>query len=328
MESMRTLAIVAAVAVLPASHLAQAQSAWRPGKNVEIVIPVAKGGGTDVTGRLVQSMFAREKLVATGTRAVNKPGGGGVETWDYLRGRAGDGHFLAISTPPLLTNRITGADTLDYADFTPITTLYSEYVLVAVAADSPIKSGHDLAERFRKDSAGVSMAVAPALGSHNHIAPALIARAAGGDATKPRVEVLATGRAAAAAAIDGRADIVASTIGTLLKDVQAGRLRPLGITAPRRLGGPLANVPTWREQGIDVVVPAWRGIVGPPKMTPAQVAYWEGVFLQLSLNADWLEELRNQWWEGSYMSSAETRKFLEEQYALMKDALTVLKLAK
>ena len=324
---MRELAIVAAAIVL-FSQGAQAQPAWKPEKNVEIVIPVAQGGGTDATGRLVQKMFERESLVAAGSTAVNKPGGGGVETWDYLRGRAGDGHALAISTPPLLTNRITGADTLDYADFTPITTLYREYVLIAVGANSPIKTGRDLAERFRKDSSAVTMAVAPALGSHNHIAPALIARAAGGDATRPRVEVFPTGRAAAAAAIGGQADIVASTIGTLLKDVQAGRLRPLGITAPRRLGGPLAGVPTWREQGFDVVVPAWRGIVGPPKMTPAQVAYWEGVFLQLSLNADWLEELQSRWWEGGYMNSAETRKFLQDQYALMKDALTVLRLAK
>jgi putative tricarboxylic transport membrane protein len=324
---MTRLTWMALPGLLSVSLAAQAQ-AWQPERNVEIVIPVARGGGTDDTGQLLQKMLRELRLVATGTVATNKPGGGGVEAWEHLRGRAGDGHLLSISTPPWLTNRITGHDKLDYAQFTPITTLYREYVLIAVGAASPIKSGRDLAARFRTDASAVTIAFAPSLGSHNHIAPALVARAAGADPTAPKLKIVRTGAEVAAAADEGGAVVVAATAGTLLKYVQAGQLRPLGIAAPERLGGPLAAIPTWREQKLDVVIPAWRGIAGPPGMTPAQVRYWEDVFLKLSLDHGWLEELRSRWWEGTYMSSAETRQFLDGQYALMKNALTELRLAK
>jgi putative tricarboxylic transport membrane protein len=320
-------AILGGVAILAWQGAAAQNAGWKPDR-VEFVVSVAPGGGTDQTARLLQEMLRKTRLVTVNTAVVNMPAGGGDETWTYLRQHAGDGRYLAISTPPLLTNRMTGAGGPAYTDFTPITNLYNEYVLVAVRADSPIRSGRDLAERFRKDASSVSIAVAPALGSHNHIAPALVARAAGGDPKKLRVEVFKTGTEAAAAAIDSRVDIVSSTVGTLLPEIRSGKLRPLGITAPRRLGGPLAAMPTWKEQGFDVVLPAWRGVLGPPGMTPAQLAYWEDVFLKLSLDADWLEALTTRWWDGGYLSSSETRRFLEGQDALLRGALTALGLAK
>jgi putative tricarboxylic transport membrane protein len=319
-----SIALAVLLLIAPTAY----SQAWQPERKVEIVIPVARGGGTDATGLLVQRMLGELKLVAPGAVATNKPGGGGVEAWEYLLGRRGDGHHLAISTPPWLTNRITGSDSLDYSQFTPITTLYREYVLIAVGADSPIRSGRDLAARFKRDAAGVTIAFAPSLGSHNHIALALVARAAGADPMGPKAQVVNTAAEIAAAATEGRADIVAATAGSLLKYVQAGQLRVLGITAPARLGGPFAKVPTWREQGLDVVTPAWRGIAGPPGMTAAQIRYWEDVFLKLSLDEAWLTELSRRWWDGTYMNSAETRQFLDQQYGLMKDALTLLRLAK
>jgi putative tricarboxylic transport membrane protein len=271
----------------------------------------------------LHGLFDRLGLVAASS-VVNKPGGGGAEAWAYLERQAGSGLYLAISTPQLLTNRITGMDPLTYTDFTPVTNLYNEYVLVAARADSPLRTGRDLAARFSQASPPVSIGVAPSLGSHNHIAPALVARKAGGDPRRLRVEVFKTGTEAAAAAIDGRVDIVSATAGTLLTLVQAGKLRPLGVSAPKRLGGPLAAVPTWREQGVDVVLPSWRGVVGPRGMSPAQIAYWDDVFLRLSFNDQWLEEMRKQWWEGTNLNSVETRRFLADQYEVLKSALTEL----
>jgi len=324
--SKTAIAWMSGSAMLLAAQAGFAQSAaWKPERNVEIISSVAQGGGTDATARLVQRMFREQRLVASPISVVNKPAGGGAETWAYLGSHAGDGHYLAISTPPLL---LIGAGTPGFADFTPITILFSEYVLVAVRADSPIRSGRDFAERLKRDASSLSLAIAPALGSHNHLAPALIAKTAGGEANRMRVEVFATGTAAADAVIAGRVDVVSATAGTLLSRIQGGQLRPLGMAAPRRLGGPFANVPTWKEQGVDVVLPTWRGVIGPRGMTAEQVKYWEDVFLKLSFNDRWLEELRKQWWDGTYMSSSETRKFLDQQLVLLKGALTELGLAR
>jgi putative tricarboxylic transport membrane protein len=273
-------------------------------------------------------MLEKHGLLTVASSVVNKAGGGGEETWTYLRGFAGDGHYLAVSTPPLLTNRITGASATSYTDLTPITSLFNEYVLIAVRADSPFKTGGDLAARLRQDPSSVSIAFSNVPGNHNHVAPALIAKVAGGDARKLRFEVFDTGEKAAAAVVDGRMDAVSATAGTILQSARAGKLRLLGLAAPKRLGGALATTPTWKEQGVDVVVATWRGIVGPRGMTPAQVAYWESVFLKLSFNDEWLAELSERGWDGTYLSSAETRRFLEEQHMLLEGMLRELGLAR
>ena len=77
------------------------------------------------------------------------------------------------------------------------------------------------------------------------------------------------------AVIGGHIDIVAATPSTVLAQVQSGRLRVLGITAPQRVPGLFAQYPTWREQGIDSIASFWHAVVGPAGMTPAQVQYWE-----------------------------------------------------
>jgi putative tricarboxylic transport membrane protein len=325
----RQVAIAAAIAALLGCQEALAQAvAWKPAKSVEIISPVARGGGTDATARTIQRMLEKYGLLEVASSVVNKAGGGGEETWTYLGRFAGDGHYLAISTPPLLTNRITGASATSYTDVTPITNLFSEYVLIAVRADSPFMTGGDLAARLRRGASSVSIAFSNVPGNHNHVAPALVAKAVGGDAAKLRFEVFETGEKAAAAVLDGRMDAVSATAGTILKSARGGKLRLLGLTAPKRLGGALAGVPTWKEQGVDVVVATWRGVVGPRGMTPAQVAYWESVFLKLSFNDEWLAELSERGWDGTYLSSAETRRFLREQYTLMEGMLRELGLTR
>ena len=323
------VAIAAATASLLAWHEVPAQTAaWKPTRGVEIISPVARGGGTDATARAIQRMFEKHRLLEVASSVVNKAGGGGEETWTYLGRFAGDGHYLAISTPPLLTNRITGASATGYTDVTPITNLFNEYVLIAVRADSPFKTGGDFAARLRQDASAVSIAFSNVPGNHNHVAPALVAKAAGGEVEKLRFEVFDTGEKAAAAVLEGRMDAVSATAGTILKSASGGKLRLLGLTAPKRLGGALAGVPTWKEQGVDVVVATWRGVVGPRGMTPAQIAYWESVFLKLSFNDEWLAELNERGWDGTYLSSVETRRFLREQYTLMEGMLRELGLAR
>jgi putative tricarboxylic transport membrane protein len=315
------------VAVTCAWSAAHAQS-WKPEKNVEIVASAAPGGGNDATARLIQKLFQEQRLISTTSSVVNKPGGGGAIAWSYLNQHPGDGHYLSIAVPTLLTNRITGTNALTYTDLTPLANLFSEYILLAVRADSPVQNARDLAERMRKDASSLSIGIATALGNHNHIAAALIARAAGGDARKLRVVVYDAGSKATLAVMGGHVDIVSATASNVLPQLQSGKLRLLGVTAPRRMTGPLAEVPTFREQGTDVVFSSWRAIAGPRGMTPAQVAYWEEVFLRLSTNAEWLEDLRRQSWDSTYMNSVDTRKYLESQNGVMRAALEDAGLAK
>jgi putative tricarboxylic transport membrane protein len=102
----------------------------------------------------------------------------------------------------------------------------------------------------------------------------------------------------------------------------------VGITAPQRVSGAFAEVPTMREQGSDVVMSGWRGVVAPKGVTPAQVAYWEGVFAALGKTDEWKQELEKNFWHGSQLSARESREYLDKQYAEFRQILTELGMAK
>ena len=110
--------------------------------------------------------------------------------------------------------------------------------------------------------------------------------------------------------------------------LQSGRLRVVGVSADKRLPGTLANVPTWKEQGVNLVYGGWRSIVGPKGLTAAQVAFWEGALRKASQSAEWKSELERNYWSDDFVTSAQFRKDLDKDYADMKAVLTELGLAK
>ena len=175
-----TLPAIATAAAVFFSGCACAQS-WSPQKNVEIVVGSAPGGSNDKTGRTVEKILSEKKLVPGTITVNNKPGGGGNISLTYVSQKTGDAHFLAVATPSLLTNHIVGQGSLNYTDFTPIASLFNDYIVFAVNPDSPIKNGRDLVERLKKDPKSISIGFATALGSHNHIGAGLLMKAIGGE---------------------------------------------------------------------------------------------------------------------------------------------------
>jgi putative tricarboxylic transport membrane protein len=314
------------VVLLLAAHAGPAPADWRPTRNVEIVASAAPGGGNDLAAQLIRQVLLSEHLV--GSAVVVRKRGREVAALSYVNQHAGSGHYLAVMTPALLTNRLMGDDPQAYADVTPIAMLTGEYIVVAVRADSPIANGGELAARLRENAASISFGFGTAAGNLNHATVALLVRAAGGDASRIHVRVYDAGTKALAAAASGEVDAVVATAGSLLVQSQTMKMRVLGMTAPRRLGGPLAGVPTWKEQGLDVVLSSWRGVAGPRGMTPEQVAYWEDAFLKLVFTGEWLSELGKRSWENAYLNSGETRRFLDAQFSVLRSAFKDLGLLK
>jgi putative tricarboxylic transport membrane protein len=110
--------------------------------------------------------------------------------------------------------------------------------------------------------------------------------------------------------------------------VQSGKLRVVGVSAPKRLPGVYAEVPTWQEQGVNLVYGGWRSIMGPKGISAAQVAYWEGVLRKASQSPEWKAQLQRNYWSDDFVTSAQFRKDLEKDYADMKAVLVDLGLAK
>jgi len=323
MRIRNTLAACALVLLTAPVH-----AQWKPERNVEIVVPSAPGGSNDKTARSVERIIHDKRLMAATLTVVNKPGGGNAMTMNYLNQHSGDGHYVMVGTPTILSNHIIGASPLNYTDFTPIASLFNEYIVFAVKSDAPMKSGRDLIERLKKDPKSVSIGFATALGSHNHIAAGLLAKAIGADVRGLKVVAFKGSSEAIGALLGGHIDLVTTAAGNVADQVEAGKLRIVGVAASQRLTGSYAAVPTWKEQGVNVVFGGWRSIMGPKGMSAPQTAYWEKIMQQVVAAPEWKADLERNYLSDDFATGDRFKAELKEDYASMKSVLAELGLAK
>lgn len=305
---------------------AAAQPAWKPEKNVEIIVPAAPGAAFDTTGRTIQRILQDQKMLPVSSSVINKAGGGGTIAMSYLNQRPGDGHYLFVMTASVLTNNLLGVSKDTYTDFTPLAMLFSEYLAYGVRPDSPIKSARDLAEALRKDPAAYSIAVATSRGGALHIATGLALKAAGVDVKKLRIVVFNANAESLTAMLGGHVDVAVSTVNSFVPHQQSGKLRVIAVSSPRRLKG--FDAPTWKEQGINAEYASWRGIMGPRGMSTAQIAWWEDAFARLTKTEEWRQDVDKNIWEVTYKGNRDAVREMAQHNDEFKRILVDLELAK
>ena len=325
MDTRLAIGLVAALALAPAAGSAQT---WKPDKPVDVVIGTSPGGPQDRTGRLIQKILQEQKLVPTPVNVVNKPGGGGVVGLVYVSQHRGDGHFLMVNSMTLFTNNLTGRTSLAYTDYTPLAVVGVEYVGVAVRAESPIKTGRELIERLKKDPASLSVSIGTTFGNATHLSLAQAMKTAGVDVRKLKAVVFNSGGDAMTALLGGHVDAMASAPSTLLEQIKAGKVRMLAIGAPRRLSGDLAQIPTWKELGVNASFELWRGLIGPKGMTRAQVQFWDDALGRMVRTEEWKNDLARYDMENVYRNSADTARYWKTMHDQVKVVLTDMGLVK
>jgi putative tricarboxylic transport membrane protein len=324
-----TLAAIAiAVAGCSASLRASAeQSGWSPQRNVEFVVPTAAGSTMDLLARIIQEIWHEQHAVNVPVTIEAKSGASGALAWTYVSRKKGDGHYIAISGPTLLSNDILRLGELSYKDVTPIAQLFTEYVVFAVRAEGPIKTGANLVNAMRNSST-LTIGVAPGFGGANHVAFLKLAHTAKIDAGKLAIVPFRGANEAVTALLGEHIDAAAATMSAIEPLLASGELRAIAIAAPKRLEGEHANILTWKEQGFDVVEGNWRGIVGPKSLPPAEVAFWDSRFRDLVNAPEWAAMLKRYHWDADYANSNESKRFLDQQFEELKSTLANLNMAK
>jgi len=320
----RALAVVAALCCCVAATPSSAAEKWSPERFVEIVAGSGPGGAQDRTARTMQKIWQERKIIALSVNVSNKPGGGGSLSLAYLNQQGGEGRHIAVGSPTFLINNIAGNSQISHADITPLARLFGEYIVIAVRTDSPLKSGTDLVRRLKADPSTVSAAVATARGGMQHIAVARLARAVGADFRKMRIVVFNSGGESISQVLGGHIDVVATAAANAAPHVANGQLRILGIAAPQRMTGALADVPTWKEQGTDIVVSNWRAVIGPKAMNAAQIAWWDQALQALVNTAEWKADVQSNYWVSNYLGSAASKTYFADQYEEMRDVVREL----
>jgi putative tricarboxylic transport membrane protein len=294
---------------------------WTPDREIELVAGTPPGGGQDRPARALIDVLAAHKLVDVPIRLTNIPGRGGGNAWDYLRGKAGDPHVLAINSPTIISNKLLGVSTFDYAALTPLCSLYTEAPAFLVRADSPLAAFGDLVGRLAADAAAVPISLATAIGNTNHIALSIVTRHAGSDPRQLQIAVFDSARDAIAHVIGGKAELAVVTAVSAVPELESKQLRVLAVSSPQRLDRLFAHAPTLLESAIACDIGMWRGVIAPAALPPPALTFWQRVLAVATASAEWKAELAKKYWTDTYTAGAALQAFLDRERELTSTAL-------
>jgi len=308
---------LAAVAAMPAA----AQQL-----ELKIMAPAAPGGGWDQTARAIQQALTAEKLVRS-AQVINVAGAGGtVGIAQFVNNSKGDGNQLMVNGFVMVGAILMNKSPVTLDQVTPVARLTEETQVIVVPANSPIKSAKDLAEAVKRDVAKVTFAGGSA-GGVDHIMAALFVGAVGAEAAKVNYIAFSGGGESLAAILGGKVTAGISGYGEYEGQIKAGKLRAIGVTSPQRL--PQApNVPTFKEQDIDLVITNWRSVMAAPGINDAQKKALNDLVEKLAKSNAWKDILKQKGWDDAYLGGDAFAKFLKDEQVRVDKVLRSVGLVK
>ena len=255
------LTISAALLIVAATGIAQETPYPKKG-NIEITVLFPAGSSADVTARLLAQGIAKQ--LDANVVVVNRPGAGGAIGYKYVAGQKPDGYSMVWNSNSISTTFHSGQLALDYRAFDPVARVLIESPVLAVRNDAKWKTLNDFIAEAKSRPGQLTVANSGS-GSHTHITAVAMAKAAG-------ITVVDVPYAAAQVVpslLGGHVDAMVQLPAALAGQVKAGTMRLLAVLTTAR-DPALPDVPTAREQGVDVALEAWRGIA-VPKGTPKPV---------------------------------------------------------
>jgi putative tricarboxylic transport membrane protein len=277
---------------------------------LKIMAPAAPGGGWDQTARSMQQALM-ESGAAKSVQVTNIPGAGGtIGIAQFVNGAKGDGNQLMVNGFVMVGAILLNKAPVTLDQVTPIARLTQETQVIVVPANSAIKTAKDLAEAVKKDIAKATFAGGSA-GGVDHIMAALFAAAAGADASKINYVPFSGGGESLAAIMGGKVTAGISGYGEYEGQIKAGKLRAIGVTSPERMAG--VDVPTFKEQGIDLVLANWRSVVAPPGITDAQKKALVDTIEKMVKSESWKTVLKQKGWDDAYLAGDDFAAFLKQE---------------
>ena len=304
---LKSMAALAAGGVLPLSALAAA--------NVKMMIPANPGGGWDTTGRALGKAMQDSGAASTVTYENKGGAAGALGLAQFVNGSKGDGNALMVMGAVMLGGIITGKPPVSLSQATPIARLTTEYNVFVLPANSPFKSMAEVIAQLKKDPGSVKWG-GGSRGSTEHIAAAMIAREVGVDPSKINYVAFRGGGEATAAILGGNVTVGGSGYSEFAEYINTGKMRALAVTSDARLKG--VNVPTLKEQGVNVVIGNWRGVYGGPGISAEQRKELTELVLKAVKSKTWLESSEKNNWTAAVLTGAAFEKFVDDDFASLR----------
>jgi putative tricarboxylic transport membrane protein len=287
-------------------------------EDLKIVAPAKPGGGWDQTARAMQEVIQAEGI-ATAVTVENIAGAGGtVGLAQFVDQEKGNGNALMVNGLVMMGAILTNQSAVTLEQVTPIARLTGEFEVIVVPAASELQTLADLVAKFKADPGSVSWGGGSA-GGTDHILAGLIAKAAGVEPASVNYVPFSGGGEALAAILGGHVTAGVSGLGEWEGQIKSGELRALAISSNERL--PDVDIPTLKEQGIDVDLANWRAVVAPPGIDDAQrKELLTAVEIMVKSNG-WKKTLTDKKWLDLYLAGDEFAKFVADENARVTDTL-------
>lgn len=313
-----------AVLTLSALLLAAPATLAQGLNNLRIMAPASPGGGWDQTSRSLQTVLQEEGVVKP-VQVFNVPGAGGTIGLAQLYNAKGDGNLLMTMGLVMVGAIQTNNSKVDLSRVTPIARLTGEYEVIVVPASSPYKNTADLVAAWKANPGSVAFAGGSA-GGTDHMLVGLLARAAGVDPKKMNYVPFSGGGETLAALLGNQVAAGVAGYGEFEAQIKAGKLRAIGISAPKPQPG--IAIPTLKSQGYNVDLANWRGIVAPPGISASQKAELVAALDKMHKTKAWKDTLNTRKWTDLYMSGSKFDVFLKLEAVRTKGILQDIGLVK
>ncbi|MEE1740929.1 tripartite tricarboxylate transporter substrate binding protein [Streptomyces sp. BE147] len=277
---------------------------------LRLMVPNTPGGGYDITARTA-AKNAEDAGLTHGVEVFNLPGAGGTVGLTRLVGEHGNGR-LAMSMGLGVVGAVhTNKSPKTLGDTTPIARLTEEQDIVVVAEDSPYRSIGQLLTAWRADPAKLPVGGGSSPGGPDHLAPMLMAKAAGIAPKQVNYVPFDGGGELLASILGDKVAFGVSGVGEYLDQIKAGELRLLAVTGPERVPG--LDAPTLREAGLDTEFTNWRGIVAPPGLSEAERDKLVGLIRKLHDSKQWKDSMKKNGWDDAFLTGDAFGDFLDAQ---------------
>ena len=323
----RTLQGVAAVgAAMLLSSVALAADMKAPKGDVEITVGSGAGATPDVIMRRVAKILNDEKLVEQPIVIQNRTGGGWTVAGNYVMAHPGAENLLFAVVPTVFATPILQGLPNTYEKVTPLAMLARFDLLVVVAADSPITTLSDFVAKAKKEDKSVSMAGAN-VGSTDHIVATLIEKAGG--VKLNYVPFDGGGGQITSALLGGTVDAITLPPDEAMPLITGKKVKAIAVLSEqRRPEAELKDIPTAKEQGLDVLWSSRYGIAGPPNMDPALAAWWDDKFGKMVKTPAWSQMIKDGYLISDYVPMSDAKAEMDKIHTLYVQVMTDLGLAK
>ncbi|WP_432540994.1 tripartite tricarboxylate transporter substrate binding protein [Kineococcus sp. SYSU DK002] len=303
------VAVGAALVVAGVRDAASGDTGATARAQLNLIAPAAAGGGWDGAAREIQQVLRADGIV-NNSQVLNIPGAGGTIGLNELAQMDGETQTLMMMGITMLGAIRVNSSPRTLGDVTPIARLTDDYDVVVVPADSPYDSVGDLVAAWAQDPNAFAFG-GGSLGSVDQMIIAQLAQAVGIDPLDVNYVAYSGGGELATSLLSGTIAASVSGWADFSDQVEAGRLKALAVSATEPVD--FIDVPTLRQEGYDVTLTNWRGIVAPPGLSDTARQELEAIVTEVVESAEWRQALERNQWTDTFMVGQEFRDDLAAQ---------------